>query len=1296
MAMLSPLDIRRILRNNKNDMPVDDVRIIDSWTEYEDGSDKNLRPLKYLCYEMDVINPSTGEQTHIFKALKFCRITRLPRSAKESLSLMDMQTQVLSAVWEQKINLTTVIANIIEPEPLGLLYLYGVQGVGKTIEEAKRIADSDYVGLCALLQGTYRVLHFQAVIAREAEWLREKMDGMNYMSVVRGIPKANRTGEDGGNKGIGNTNVNPDSQGTIEEIVAGMVDYEYVIQILSSPVYMDTLRAWQTRTQQDMTMWNGQLQGTKAISASVSLPMMYMANASSSQGWSHAYTQAEGVSLTEGESFTSSIGQSIGESLSHSFGESLGKSSSVSVSESVSESNSVSNGSTIGSSVGQSFGETTGVSQSVSSGQNQSVSESVNESVGTNESFGTNHSTGTNQSVSDTVTDGNTHTEGTSHGEGSALTRTKTNGDTVTHTDTTNDSYGQSRQSQDTFGESDNHAHSENYQEGFNSGLNTNFGFNVFGLDIGTGQNMTWTESKGDSFTDGHTDSLSHSEGRGYNINHSDGFSDATAKSSSLALGSSLSFNDTSSVSDSVSHSTSHGVTNGVSESFGDSHSVGSSHSIGSSTGHTVGSSQSVSDGKNFSQNSSINASNSISDSETTSRGTTIGKSVGQTEGSSYSQSVTTGSSKSKTDSETVSEGTSTSKGTSTTKSLSDGTSGTFSHGSSGSMGIAPSLGYNKSYQWLDQQVKDILELLEFQNERIKYALRGGGAFYTYVYIACPTMDALSAAQALAKSTWQNEFAMTQPVQVLDLTEEEQKHLLYHFYAFSSDVTRTNIAGASEYKYTTVLLPKEFVSYTHLPRISEGGIYAEVNDVPKFASPSMLSGEIYMGSIISSERYSYYSGYVTKRDYRVSEQELMHGFFTGASRSGKTVAAMRFVSELTRVRRSKTGKRLRIVCMDPKRDWRALAHYVEPERFRFYSMGNPNFHPLHFNPCKIPKGVIPQIWIDVMIEIYCRAYGLLERGKQLMAETFYSLYEETGVFDVYGSPGWEEKVPALSANVTFEKAYHRMNLYKKQMEDGTSSKGRGGNDTRDAYARLLERLSAFGRPFSIERRLFGGSDGLGIDELIGNDDVTVLESKGLESTFRSFIFGVITAGFYRYAIAQEGGFLAPDQYETVLIIEEANEVLTGSDTAGNSNSQMGLSGQSEFEQILDQSAGYGLFIFAITQKIADMPKSVIANSGLKFAGKIITEDDINVLVKSIGRDPRYDDRDVAKWFPRSPTGWFVCQSSRTKTFMDAEPVLVKIAMLPVSAPTDQELEELLTLRDAREVIETAQLNIAVS
>ena len=365
--------------------------------------------------------------------------------------------------------------------------------------------------------------------------------------------------------------------------------------------------------------------------------------------------------------------------------------------------------------------------------------------------------------------------------------------------------------------------------------------------------------------------------------------------------------------------------------------------------------------------------------------------------------------------------------------------------------------------------------------------------------------------------------------------------------------------------------------------------------------------------------------------------------------------------------------------MDPKSDWRSLARFVEPERFNFYSLGNLNFHPIKLNPCKIPYGVWPQLWIDGLIDIYCRAYGLLERGKQMMAETIYALYKKAGVFDACDKDNWMELVPELSKKVTFKAIYKHMESIKVSLEDPKNPKGRAGNDTRDAYARLLDRLQAFDRDYSIESRLFASEDGMGVDDLIGADDITVLESSGLESTFSNFIFGIITSGFYKYAKAQPEGYLSPDQYETVLVIEEANKVLTGSDTAGTGGGQqLGMSGQSEFEEILDQSAGYGLFIIAITQKIADMPSSIMANAGLVFAGRLKRVDDITTVIRTIAREERYEDRDIVKWFPRSPVGWFVCQTSRAYNFLDAEPVLVKIAALNFDPPSNDEIDEIMT------------------
>lgn len=1708
---LSLLDIRRILHPQRQQTSGGTLKIIDTWTEYAEGKSTNERPLEYLCYEMESIDPHTGERHHFYKAIKLARVIRIPKGMKQSTALMDMQTQVMTAIYEQEYNFICVIANVREPA-LGLLFLYGVQGVSSSLDGAKENCRRAFIGLSACLQGTYRVLEMRVINAQETEWLREKLYGMKYTSVVRGIPKASRTGEDAGNKGMGGANLNPDSQGTLEELITGMADYEYVIEILTTPVHQSALRDWAALNRRQMTQWQELMQGTKGFNMSLSIPMMYGANQGSSVGQNKGYTVAESYNVSQGTNVSQSFGENVGQALSQSYGQSFGKAYGQSFSESISQTHTVSQGVTMGRTVGmsfgvsqgqsvgqnvsqsqsvsqgssqnismgRSFGESVGQSQGVSQSQNigqsfgtsrgvssgfsqgqsvgqsfgQSVGQSVGQSIGQSrgqsvgmsqgesagvsqgfsrgysqgqsvgqsigqsfgqsanmgrsvssgqsygvsqsegrsqgysmsegrsvgESFGTSqnagqsigssrnvsHGTGSNQSFSENVSQGTSQNVGSSYGtnQGQSVGASHSIGSSENQGISSNQSAGIStnagRSSSENVGMSQNAGVSEsenvsrgtnvgtshgfsssegatggsswNDSIGSNKGSNTGHSTNMSGgasikvlnissgasdsqgtstgtsnshssggsagwsnssgetsgismgdsagysygqgKSLGTGysqgQSASYNESAGMSYNEsmGRSESIGRSESYGanygksssesYGINQSSGTSHSVSSGHSEGISSSFSQSEGYSTGYNLSQGTSYGqnigqsqssgMTTGQSQSMGQNWGKSSGESMSQSYGESVGQSygqnygmsesqsasqnvgqsysqnfgQSYSEnagmsysqnaGQSYSQNAgqsmSQNVGQSYSQNLGQSEGSSYGVSQGQTSGVSYGQnsgmseshgsgtsigqslgvskgfSVSTnyGTSQTKSESQSysvsqseswstahgytkgesytesesesiskgetssygqskgISQGQSSSTGRGTSQSQNIGYSTGLTQGASASMGIAPSLGYSKSYQWLDQQVKDIVEMLDYKNERIKNALRGNGAFYSYVYIACPSMDALSAAKMLAKSTWQNEEAMINPLQVLDLNDSEQQNILTHCMGFSAEVSMEDPDYFDDYRYCTVLLPKEMVSYTHLPRVSEGGLFVEVGDVPKFSVPSMLKGEIYMGTILSAERYTMQNGYETPFQYRIDEREMMHMYFTGSSRSGKTVTAMRFIAELTRVRRKSTGKRFRIVCMDPKQDWRALARYVEPERFRFYNMGNTLFRPLHLNPLKIPHGVIPQMWIDGVIDCFCRASGLLERGKQILGETIYQLYHEAGVFGYTNKQREElfikykdeyfretstfasdsdalqkatdyandrierenteikknqnhELISNLSSVVTFVRVYERMNLIKLSMEgdkdaeeqytkvSGQRPKGKSGNDTKDAYARILDRIQAFNREFSVERQLFGGEDGMSVDELIGADDVTVIESKGLENTFRNFIFGVITSGFYKFALAHEGGFLAEDQYETLLVIEEANEVLTGSDVAGTGGgASFGMSGQSEFEQILDQSAGYGLFICAITQKISEMPRSIIANAGLIFAGRLKIPDDITTVVRSIAREERYEDRELVKWFPRSPTGWFICMSSRTYDIKDSEPVLVKIAPLNTKAPTNAEIDELLTNR----------------
>lgn len=1468
--MLPLYKMKQILNPYVYTEPQDDFRVLDSWVENGKNINTGKNELKYMCYKIQTVEPSSGKKITAYKAIKFARVDRIPKAMKQSTSFMDMQSQVLSACHQQNYNLITIIANVIRPVTEGLLYLYGIQGVANTIEEAKKICREDYEGFVRSMMGTFRVLHLRNVSADEAAWLHEKMRGMKYLTAVRGIPKASKSGEDAGNKGIGGANVNPDSQGTLEEIITAMADYEYVIEILSTAVMMSTIRAWSTQIEKEMTAWNEQLQGTKSLSANLSLPITYMTSAGQATGWSRSATDSRTVSYNTGESYSTGYSQNVGHSLSQSLGESFGINHGNSLTRSTGTSYSVSNGQTVGKTSGvtngitkgQTIGETMGVTNGITKGYTQgitqgrssgtSVAMSRGTSVGFNSGASIGKSTGSsqNQSFSSGLNQGLSKNLSNSVSFGSNKSVNNSSSYSQSYGDSSNMSHSVGAGTSDTYGNSQTSsvggAHSRGQGAGVNFGQNRGYNGGMsgnasltFGNNNGDGASSTkthttsineseangkqghregdkdvtkvdnagggfrgstkgltkdtadingfiehekrtttydtvaptytetntesrgYTDATGTGNTKNNSDSISGTAGLGWNTsmsgganyaeNYSANTSDSTNYSNSLGRTESHGSTTNESYSAGTGHSygenygASYGTSNGISfsngkttgtgESIGRSSGVSGGYGVntGASYGRTTGAStgstssvsvthnsgtsisqslsqslsqsQSISNSQSLSNSLSNSYSESLSNSQSLSKSVSQGQnqstSVGETTGESYGKNISNGTG------QTWGEGTSESMGRTSGKStgLSTGTSlgktYTSNLGASGSMGIGPSIGYSKSYQWLDQQVKDILEVLDFQNERMKKAIRQG-AFYTYVYIACPDTDVLAAAQAAARSTWQNSYALAQPIQALDLTMKEQQHLLSHFSAFSADVTRENFAGQIDYKYATILTADEYVSYTHLPRISEGGIDADIEDIPHFRVPGLMKGNIYMGKQLSAERFTFNNGYRTQFDYRINIDELMHGVFTGQSRSGKTVAAMRFVRELINSRRSATGKRLRIVVMDPKQDWRGIARFVEPERFHFYSMGNPHFEAINLNPCKIPVGTEPQYWVDGIINIYCRAYGLLERGKQMLSDTFYRLYEQAGVFGNkadhdQGDPAtwhkndgvwtWADELSYRSGKVTFHKIYKDMDSLKSSAADA-----RAGNDTKDAFARLCERLSCFARPYAIEYRLFSAENdfddpnsfglGQGIDELIGADDVTVFESFGLESTFANFIFGVITSGFYKVAKSIEGGYLNPNQYETVLVIEEANKVLTGNDAAGSSGkggSDMSLSGQSEFEEILDQSAGYGLFVIAITQKIGMMPSSIVANCGMLFAGKLSQPTDVDLVVRMIGREGRVDDRDVVKFFPKIPTGWFICRSNRGFDFRDAEPVLVQIEPLNNASISNDELEEILTM-----------------
>lgn len=1214
-------NFKTILRTNyedDEDFDMDDIIIHDTSIEIENEK------LKYLLFDFEKkVAPNKYER--VFKAIKLVKIKRVPKKDLGIGAWVEMQTGVITGFYQNQINYIQIFANICKPRKEGLIFAYGVQGVsGKNIEEAMHSADLQMASVERAITGTYHTLEYVDLTAYDARWIFQKLGCMEDMRIIRGIPSPKITaGRVSSNTFAALENKNSEEQN--EEFLLGMDPYEYLFVLTATSIDPEVLSKWKEAQLKEQTYWSSIKNGQKSMTFGISMPMVYAANMGASQGWG----------TSRGESFGHSTGTSYSESTGHSFSHSVGTSESFS--------NGITRGTTTGNSTSQSFGASNG----------ESVSTGMSKSLGTSDSISHGVSQGTSTSH------GESFSEGTSSSYGESFSTGTSSSHSVGTSQSTSVSHGTS--SSHSSGTSTSHSSSSGYNVGSSSGTSSGVshssssGVNAGGSigAFGIGGNVGASYGSGVSSNNG----ASHSTSAGFSSSSSSGY--GTSSSNSYGVSSSTGYSQGTSESYSTGTSTSHGT----SYSQGTSTSHGTSISQGTSTSNSTSMSSGLS--------TSVGSSNSYGQNSGTSASAGVGTSMSNSYSESSSHSTGTSESFSNGTSESVSRGTT--EGYSEGSSVGSSTSNSITQGSSGSMGLGPSLSFGRTMAWEDREVTYLLDMLTYSTNRIIMGSNSLGMWFVDIYLAVEDEKAAMAAAALAMSAWHDKNALTTPLQVYKPSDKEKEYLMKHLSVFSPSVIKEGIPGQFEsYKYSSMLLSNEIAAYSHPPRVNVGGIQAAVDDPPVLTiSNARQDGDVFLGYVADVEKFDKKRGYKSGFRYCLTSDELHHAYISGASRSGKTVAGTRLVAEAyTHVRRGEDNKRLRFLIMDPKQDWRALAKVIPPGHFRFYSLSDPLFHPIKLNLMKIPRGVYTERYADRLREIFIRSYGLGDRGFQILGQAIQKVYTKAGCYDDDVMYNVKDPVTGLypaserSKNITLADVC--VELKNQTQEAGLP------RDKVEAIQRIVDRMEQFSEPKSSIYKVFctKGPDGMGIDDLLGADDVIVLESFGMDTKTSAFIFGLITSSVFQYAVSN-GGFVKPkDQYETILVIEEANQVLIGEDKDN-------LGGANPFEIILDQSAGYGLFIWTLTQKIADMPRSVLANSALKIIGRQDDKDDIERTIVQIGKDGLIADRVFKNWLPDQPIGWFIIKSSRNRDFTMNAPMHVLIEYLDVTPPSNEELEHIL-------------------
>lgn len=797
------------------------------------------------------------------------------------------------------------------------------------------------------------------------------------------------------------------------------------------------------------------------------------------------------------------------------------------------------------------------------------------------------------------------------------------------------------------------------------------------------------------SFSAGISIPMTMGASSGTSLNSSDGTSATNSLSASETLSDSQSSAHSTSTSVGNTSSDSTGQTTGTtsSDANGTGSSVTNTTGGGTTTGETIGGSVTVTAGTGnktilpvsaqVGVTGSYNHSNGSSTQFSNATGTTENST--HTEGNSASNSNTHSDSTSNTRSQSDSDTSTTGHSTAKTAGLTNGTTRSNSYGTNNSStfsgGLSPSVSIGKTYQFTDKQVEYLCTLLNAQNERLANSTEGEGMFYVDFYISAPDLATQKEISTLVDTAWINNDSKIDILRgIIPKNQPEMEKLAMHMLAFSPCLDMEQNRNGKYYKYSSLLQSSELAAYTHPPRISAGGIDAAMEDRPRMRVPiDRQSKEIFMGYVVNGERYSieqyakYGNGYQTDYKFCLGANELHHAVISGSSGSGKSVLATRLVSELynnteTVDKLTGTHSKKRILILDPKGEWRQMCYVVPPEKYRFFSIGDPSFHPLKLNLLRCPKYISGNDWFNMVVEHFCSAYGLADRALAQISDGIYRLYDQNDVFneDHITDPDWANE---RTKNITME------DLYDLIAKDRDAAEKRGEKYNVDALTTYLTRLQMFKFKGAKEHIMFCNKGGMSVEEIIGDDSITVVESNGLSTTAQAFFFTLFMEGVFRFAQGT-GGFYREGQYETFIVLEEANTVLCPSGNGG-SDDKNGTPATKKFELILDQSRSYGLFIWTITQKVAAMPDSVTANAGLIFAGKSLREVDINVLLKALGFDGKFEDRDTAKWFPRMPIGEFIVKINKGFKEVDQEPVMIKVAPIDLHKPTNEELEVII-------------------
>lgn len=355
---------------------------------------------------------------------------------------------------------------------------------------------------------------------------------------------------------------------------------------------------------------------------------------------------------------------------------------------------------------------------------------------------------------------------------------------------------------------------------------------------------------------------------------------------------------------------------------------------------------------------------------------------------------------------------------------------------------------------------------------------------------------------------------------------------------------------------------------------------------------------------------------------------------------------------------------------------------VNPGEFRFYSLTDPAYHPLLFNPLRVPSPhITPAAWAETVAKRWALAYATGATGYYAIKSAILRLYQDRGVIDPKtGASNWQ-----ASAGLCLGDLYALL--------DDTRSRKASARSKADISVgvldRILEKMSDYLRDSgSAAYFMFGQSGGCLADDFMPEHVCTVLEGRFEDDGMKVFIIGLLGAAAFAHAEGrwQARGRDTKKTPQHILVFEESHEVMEGDEHKSEAAGAV-EKGTSLFNKMFDQGRKYGLYVWGIGQRLSALPEGLLSSSRILICQSIDEADDIKLAVTKLGFLTTGMMEDVAwmKFLQGLEQGRGVVRFTRLPPTASGRkpdlmrPTLVQFPPVMAGMPSDSELDDILAM-----------------